>query len=76
MTGRLRLYPNRKRCLACRSYFGFIVVDGLFCSYRCAGIPKPNGKTPYRCSYCLGWHIGTPAPGKRYPADLIKVGRS
>lgn len=109
--GRSWLYPDRKRCLACRSYFAFIVVDGLFCSYGCAGVPEPsanpadwprehysrppggperrakrdwlyrhraeraakkNGKTPYRCSYCLGWHIGTPDPGKQHPADRLE----
>ena len=40
--GRTWLYPDRARCLACRSYFGFIAVDGLFCSYRCAGIAEPS----------------------------------
>lgn len=109
--GRTWLYPDRSRCLACRSYFGFIVLDQLFCSYRCAGVEAPsldpadwprehwsrsqstgerrvkrdwmykhraeraakrNGKTAYQCRYCLGWHIGSPDPGKSYaPARMI-----
>src|SRR5688572_8370737 len=35
-------YPNRKRCLACRKYFGFIVVKRLWCSYECAGMTPPS----------------------------------
>lgn len=33
-------FPLRKRCLECRSYFGFEVVDGLYCSRRCARVPE------------------------------------
>lgn len=36
---RLR-HPVRKRCAGCRSYFGFTVVFGLFCSRACAGVPE------------------------------------
>lgn len=35
------LYPDRKRCRKCRSYFGFLIVDRLYCSYACAGVPAP-----------------------------------
>lgn len=35
--GQALLYPERKRCLACRRYFGFLVVDGLYDSWECAG---------------------------------------
>lgn len=37
-----RVYPDRVRCRACRSYFGFLYVDGMFCSYECAGLPEPS----------------------------------
>ena len=36
------LYPNRQRCKTCRKSFGTTVLDGLFCSYRCAGLPVPS----------------------------------
>lgn len=34
------VYPDRKRCLGCRSYFGFVVLNGLYCSARCARVPQ------------------------------------
>jgi hypothetical protein len=40
MRGRAWRYPDRKRCLACRGYFGFTVLDGLYCSARCARVPE------------------------------------
>lgn len=109
--GRAWRYPDRKRCFACRSYFGFAVLDGLYCSEKCARIPEISadpadwprehysliphsnrvrrakrdwvypdvalaearrwGKQAYRCSYCLGLHIGTPDPNKVYPDDRM-----
>lgn len=33
------VYPDRKRCAGCRSYFCWEVIFGLFCSRECAGIP-------------------------------------
>lgn len=33
------VYPERKRCARCRSYFCWMVVFGLFCSRECAQIP-------------------------------------
>jgi hypothetical protein len=36
------IYPERRRCLACRCFFGFIVLKGLYCSYECAGVPAPR----------------------------------
>src|SRR5699024_11285255 len=43
------LYPRRQRCKACRKAFnrtdpvdgGPVVLDGLYCSYRCAGAATP-----------------------------------
>lgn len=104
-------YPDRKRCVGCRVYFGFTVLDGLYCSARCARVPeisadpadwprehfsiiphsngvrrakrdwghpdlaeaaaRRNGKQAYRCTYCLGQHIGSPDPSKIYPADRL-----
>lgn len=34
------VYPERKRCFGCRSFFGFIVLSGLYCSARCARVPE------------------------------------
>jgi hypothetical protein len=39
---RVRLYPVRVRCYACRRFFGFEVVDRLYCSWACAGRPEPE----------------------------------
>lgn len=42
MRGPLWRYPDRKRCYRCRSYFGFLIVDGLYDSFECAGRPDPD----------------------------------
>jgi len=40
-----RLYPNRTRCKNCsKGLNNTPVVDGLFCSYRCAKLPTPSTK--------------------------------
>ena len=40
-----RLYPDRTRCKKCsKGLNGTPVVDGLYCSYRCASIPAPSTK--------------------------------
>lgn len=36
------VWPQRQRCRKCRNYFGWTIVDGLFCSYECAGLPEPS----------------------------------
>lgn len=36
------VYPDRRRCFACRNYFGFSIIKGLYCSYQCAGMPQPD----------------------------------
>lgn len=46
MRGSGWLYPERKRCMGCRSYFGFLIVDGLYDSWQCAGRPNPNDAPP------------------------------
>lgn len=33
------VYPDRKRCYACRRYFGFEILSGLYCSTGCARVP-------------------------------------
>lgn len=35
------LYPQRKRCVTCRSYFGFAILAGQYCRYECAGQERP-----------------------------------
>lgn len=32
--------------MTCRQYFGFLVVDGLYDSYKCAGRPTPDDTPP------------------------------
>lgn len=34
------VYPERQRCRACRRYFGFEVIQGLYCRRECAGLPS------------------------------------
>lgn len=34
-------YPERKRCLTCRKYFGPLVIKRLYCSYPCADMEPP-----------------------------------
>lgn len=37
------LYPTRLRCKQCRKGLeGTPVVDGMYCSYRCAKVPAPS----------------------------------
>jgi hypothetical protein len=36
------LFPERQRCKKCRKGFDKVVLDGLFCSYRCAGLKSPS----------------------------------
>lgn len=36
------LAPERTRCKACRGALKDLVVLRLFCSYKCAGLPKPD----------------------------------
>jgi len=52
---RLLLFPERRRCRTCRSYFGFQVVQRLYCSDECAGrSPRPvDIKDLPRC--CRVW---------------------
>lgn len=40
--GKALVYPERKRCLTCRGFFGFTILAGLWCSYECAGHPEPS----------------------------------
>jgi hypothetical protein len=38
-----RLFPDRQRCKKCKKGLqGTPVVDGLFCSYSCAKVPRPS----------------------------------
>lgn len=39
------LFPQRQRCKKCRGGFApNLVVDGIFCSYKCAGVKAPTVK--------------------------------
>lgn len=37
-----KLFPERLRCKTCRKGLDRIVLDGLYCSYRCASLPTPS----------------------------------
>lgn len=36
-----KLFPTRQRCKACGKKLEAIVLDGLYCSYKCAKLPEP-----------------------------------
>jgi DNA-binding XRE family transcriptional regulator len=36
------LYPKRQRCKTCGKGLKDIVLDGLYDSYKCAGVPEPK----------------------------------
>lgn len=57
MRGEKLLYPWRQRCLTCRSYFGFLVVDRLYCSYACAGITEPDTSDLRKVPRCCKVHV-------------------
>lgn len=38
-----KMFPERQRCLTCRKKLEDVVIDGLYCSYRCGGFPEPYG---------------------------------
>ena len=41
----IKLYPTRQRCKECSKKLEKTVLDGLYCSYKCAKLPEPF-KTP------------------------------
>lgn len=46
------LFPDRRRCLACRRYLAVLVLRRLYCSYECAGMTPPSpevGTWPRDC---------------------------
>lgn len=47
-------FPQRQRCKSCRAKLDTHVLDGMYCSYRCAQHPEPArdpGKAPRECAY-------------------------
>lgn len=56
----IKRWPARKRCYTCRSYFGFIVLRGLYCSYECAGVPEPDRMARPRSCYVVNRRNGRP----------------
>ncbi|KMV19639.1 hypothetical protein ACT17_06265 [Mycolicibacterium conceptionense] len=47
-------FPERQRCKTCRGKLDQTVLNGLFCSYRCAKHPEPAidpAKAPRECAY-------------------------
>lgn len=50
------VWPERKRCRACRKYFRKIVLRRLYCSYECAGVPEPDPDIrPRQCFSKVPW---------------------
>lgn len=48
------LFPERQRCKTCRGSFKSHVLNGLYCSYKCAKHPLPTtdaAKAPRECAY-------------------------
>lgn len=39
-----KIFPERLRCKTCRKGLDKVVLDGLYCSYRCANLPVPSSK--------------------------------
>lgn len=53
-------YPERQRCKTCGHGFKTHVLNGLFCSYKCAKHPEPTRdvtKAPRECAYPRGEEI-------------------
>jgi len=46
------LYPVRLRCKTCRKAFENIILDGLYCSYRCAHLPQPSSNVADAPRHC------------------------
>lgn len=36
------VWPQRKRCRACRRFWPEPTIKGMFCSMTCAGLPEPG----------------------------------
>ncbi len=58
MRGKNWVYPDRQRCLKCRRYFAFAVIQRLYCSEECAGVDASLGAAPRACKVLRGgeWH--------------------
>lgn len=44
----------RRRCHTCRKYFGFLVIEGLYCSWKCQGWSDEEIEESWR-RVRLGW---------------------
>lgn len=58
------LYPTRTRCFACRKKLDDVIIDGMFCSYKCAKVKAPSQKVadaPRHCKREVGgkWDFKT-----------------
>jgi ribosome-binding protein aMBF1 (putative translation factor) len=47
-----KLYPDRLRCKSCRKNLEQIVLNGLYCSYKCAKHPAPTPKIADAPRHC------------------------
>lgn len=58
------LFPERTRCASCRKKLDRVVLDGQYCSYKCAGAPEPAkdlDQVPRHCKRQVGaqWGLKT-----------------
>lgn len=47
-----KVFPERLRCKTCRKQLDKVVLDGVFCSYRCAKLPTPSNKVADAPRHC------------------------
>lgn len=45
-------FPERLRCKTCRKNLSNVVLDGLYCSYRCARLPEPSSRIDDAPRHC------------------------
>lgn len=47
-----KLYPERTKCKKCRKTLNQTVIDGMYDSYSCAGIPTPSSNVEEAPRHC------------------------
>jgi hypothetical protein len=67
------LYPDRKRCRACRTIFSFIVLARQYCSYECAGALAPDAADRPRSCWTRD---GAPKMGFYTPDEADRAART
>lgn len=72
-TGTKLVYPQRRRCASCRGGLGVHVtdpvLDGLYCSARCASVPAPADRPDEAPRECKTQRDGTWVFKRRYRCE-------